>query len=47
MASPPVQSAVILHTAKGIRWGATKWIDEHSVLVEPYTNLPDLSIDVF
>ena len=46
VASPPVQS-VIRHTAKGVRRGATKWVDEHSVLVKPYTNLPDSSIDVF
>lgn len=48
VASPPVQSAVIRHTAKGVRRGATKWVDEqHSILVKPYTNLSDSSIDVF
>ena len=35
----PVQSAVIQHTAKGVRWGATKWVGEHSALVKPHAKV--------
>lgn len=36
---PSSKSAIIGHTAKDFHQGATKWVDEHSVLVKLYAKV--------